>query len=152
VAGSPRLQVLTPIVAGLHRSHVHPRNPLFMFAQSYYTTLPYGLCLHISLSVFVTARIFDGTRALPRRSLALLRGLSRPSTEVPQCCLVWVLVPVPVWSLSLRSWVRFGAFGLPSHCAWRWLRAGLMHRESLRILERRRTQRFHVKATRSINE
>jgi hypothetical protein len=41
--------------------------------------------------------------------LAPLRWLLPwPSTEVAYCCLVWVHVPVPVWSLSLPCWVRAG--------------------------------------------
>jgi hypothetical protein len=42
---------------------------------------------------------------------APLRGQARPSTEVAWYCLVWVLVPIPGWSLSLRCWVRVGVFG-----------------------------------------
>jgi hypothetical protein len=37
-----------------------------------------------------------------------LRGLPQPSPEVVQGCLVWLLVSVLAWSLSLRFWVRAG--------------------------------------------
>jgi hypothetical protein len=37
-----------------------------------------------------------------------MRGLSRLLAEVAWCCLLWVLVPVSVWSLSLQCWFRAG--------------------------------------------
>jgi hypothetical protein len=45
---------------------------------------------------------------------APLRGLSQPSTEDAQGCLVWVLVSVLACSLSLRFWVRAGSVALAS--------------------------------------